>query len=342
MKKEKLISFLLSHKRDVVILSLAFIPALAALIYLGSQLIAHASFGIWGDSSLVHACEDSRGRITIVAAGASCNTNETQVTWLKDVDAGTGLTITRSSSGATLSLANTNADGWNAANETWTYASSDAPTYTFTVSGDETSKYSPGMRVKLTQTSTKYFLITAVSYSSPNTTVTLYGGTDYSLANATITNPYYSTAKAPQGFPLDPSKWTVEVTNTSDNSQASPTAGTWYNMGSLSIDIPIGVWNVSWNALLYSTVSSSTQASIYGTLSLTNSSEDKDFTALDQVTGASANMNTYSNETRSKTLNLTSKATYYLNEKTGSSGISTIGIQGGLSTTVLRAVSAYL
>jgi len=75
-------------------------------------------------------------------------------------------------------------DGWRAAGETWTYASADDPTFTFTISGDKTSKYSPGMRIKLTQTTVKYFIITAVSYSAPNTTVTVYGGTDYDLVNA--------------------------------------------------------------------------------------------------------------------------------------------------------------
>ncbi|WP_442766606.1 hypothetical protein, partial [Mitsuokella multacida] len=102
-------------------------------------------------------------------------------------------------------------DAW-IAGETWTYLGADAPTYTFTISGDKTSKYSPGMRIKLTQTTVKYFIIVAVSYSYPNTTVTIYGGTDYTLENAAITDPYYSMVKAPAGFPLDPAKWTVSAT----------------------------------------------------------------------------------------------------------------------------------
>jgi hypothetical protein len=95
-------------------------------------------------------------------------------------------------------------NGWIPAGETWTYNSADDPTYTFTISGDKTDKYSAGMRIKLTQTTAKYFIITKVAYSSPNTTITVYGGTDYDLANAAITSPYYSTQKAPQGFPLNP------------------------------------------------------------------------------------------------------------------------------------------
>jgi hypothetical protein len=82
-------------------------------------------------------------------------------------------------------------------------------------------------RVRLLQGSVKYFIVTGVSYSSPSTTLTLYGGTDYDLANSPIIEPYFSMAKAPFGFPLDEAKWRVESLVTSDSSQASPAAGTW-------------------------------------------------------------------------------------------------------------------
>lgn len=88
-------------------------------------------------------------------------------------------------------------DGWIPVGETWTYASAT----TFTISGDKTGKYQKGDKIKLTQTSVKYFYVVGVSYSSPNTTVTVTGGSDYSLANATITSPFYSKAESPQGFP---------------------------------------------------------------------------------------------------------------------------------------------
>lgn len=88
-------------------------------------------------------------------------------------------------------------DGWISVSQTWTYASAS----TFTIVGDYTGTYQVGDRVKLTQTTAKYFYITAVSYSAPNTTVTLTAGSDYSLANAAITSPYFSRAVLPYGFP---------------------------------------------------------------------------------------------------------------------------------------------
>lgn len=47
--------------------------------------------------------------------------------------------------------------GWITAGETWTYASADSPSFTFTISGDKRDKYSVGMKIKLTQGSVKYF-----------------------------------------------------------------------------------------------------------------------------------------------------------------------------------------
>lgn len=90
-------------------------------------------------------------------------------------------------------------DGWiDDSAETWTYASAT----TFTVAGDLTSKYTAGTRIKLTQSATvKYFVVVGSSYGAPNTTVTVTGGDDYSIANSTISANYHSYAANPQGYP---------------------------------------------------------------------------------------------------------------------------------------------
>lgn len=95
----------------------------------------------------------------------------------------------------TLSLVGT-FDGWVGANETWTYATAQ----TFTVSGDVTAKYTKGTRLKFTQTTVKYAVVVGSSYGAPNTTVTILTNTDYTIANAAITSPYYSYMD-PQGYP---------------------------------------------------------------------------------------------------------------------------------------------
>lgn len=89
------------------------------------------------------------------------------------------------------------ADGWTTDADTWTYASAT----TFTVPGDQTAKFSKGTRLKLTQTTVKYFVVVASSYGAPNTTVTITGGDDYTFANAAVSANYYSYAVNPQGYP---------------------------------------------------------------------------------------------------------------------------------------------
>ena len=90
-----------------------------------------------------------------------------------------------------------NWDGWIDANETWTYASATS----FTISGDLTGKYQKGDKIKLTQTTVKYFYVVSVSYSAPNTTITITSGTDYTLVSAAISANFYSKVENPQGFP---------------------------------------------------------------------------------------------------------------------------------------------
>lgn len=93
-------------------------------------------------------------------------------------------------------------EGWIAAGETWTYASSTS----FTVTGDQTAKYRTGVRIRLKQGgSFKYFVVVTSSYSNPTTTVTVQDaidGSTYTVANAAITDNAYSMALMPQGFPL--------------------------------------------------------------------------------------------------------------------------------------------
>lgn len=88
-------------------------------------------------------------------------------------------------------------DGWAASGETWTYAS----TTSFTISGDKTSKYAVGDKIKLTQTTTKYYYVTGVTYSAPNTTINVIGYNTFPLTNSAITSPYYSKVSSPSLFP---------------------------------------------------------------------------------------------------------------------------------------------
>lgn len=84
-------------------------------------------------------------------------------------------------------------DGWIRVKDTWAYASAT----TITVPAGAASRYSVGDKIKLTQTTAKYFYVVSIA----DTVLTVTGGTDYTVANAAITLPYYSKAASPVGFP---------------------------------------------------------------------------------------------------------------------------------------------
>ncbi len=97
-------------------------------------------------------------------------------------------------------------DGWWTRSETWTRLSNT----TFRVAGDQTAIFTPGTKIKVTQTSTKYFYVVSSSYASPYTTVTITGGSDYSLT-ANPSARWISYQANPQGFP-DWFNWAPTVT----------------------------------------------------------------------------------------------------------------------------------
>jgi hypothetical protein len=84
-------------------------------------------------------------------------------------------------------------DGWINVSSTWSYASAT----TITVPTGAASLYQMGDKIRITQTTVKYFYIIGVA----DTLLTVTGGSDYSVANAAITVKAYSHASNPMGFP---------------------------------------------------------------------------------------------------------------------------------------------
>jgi hypothetical protein len=232
-------------------------------------------------------------------------------------------------------------DGWNTVGETWTYASADDPVYQIYASGNVTADadYKAGNKVKCTNDSSEFygFIVKVGSYDSGNdrTPVDFYGGTDYNLANSAITSPYVSKVKSPDGFPLSPIKWTVSFSDTSSRSQASPTQNVWYNLGSLTVNIPIGIWFVSYQVPAQS---SHATARSYVTLSTANNSEsDSTFTTYGGApTSVIDTFNT------SKVLDLSAKTAYYFNMKTSASGASSIAFPNDQVPLRFSATIVYL
>ena len=129
--------------------------------------------------------------VTASTYGDSSNVAQVTVNAKGIVTAASSVSITGSGGVA-------GADGWVTDTNSPTYAS--ATTFTAGAS-DLTAVYSPGTRIKLTQTTVKYFVVASSSFGAGTTTVTITAGTDYTLANAAITNPFYSYMENPQGYP---------------------------------------------------------------------------------------------------------------------------------------------
>mgnify|MGYP006921390673 FL=1 len=244
--------------------------------------------------------------------------------------------------------------GWMPGTGTWSYSSADSPTFVISVNADMTGIISVGMRIKLTQTTVKYFIVTAVgAYSAGATLITVYGGTDYTLANAAITLPYHSSMKSPLGFPVDPNKWTVTTSDTGNAAKATPTMATWYGGAGLSptgasISIPIGAWFVEYAATVDMTATLAAVGTVGGriTLSTANNSESdaimsKSFaTVFPIVTGGV--LRVPFSLSPAKKLVLASKTTHYLNIYANVSVITALNVRGDLFTTVISARCAYL
>jgi hypothetical protein len=225
-----------------------------------------------------------------------------------------------------------------------TRTTSDDPTYIITFAGvDLTGKISVGMRLRWVQNSTvRYAIVTAISYST-NTTLTLYGGTDYNVETTPtypISNFAYSGAKTPLGFPANPEKWTVEVTDTANRSQSSPVVNTWYNLGSVSINIPLGLWGVGYSVKANASHGSvgTTQFNVtLSTAPTTNSNPefargfaDANASAITMSLGAE------------NLMSLSVKDTYYFNTQGQVRVYTSINNYNASATLTIKAVCAYL
>lgn len=99
------------------------------------------------------------------------------------------------------------------------------------------------------QNTTEYAIITNVSYSAPNSTVTVFTGTDYNIPNLTMENPYYSTHKTPYGFPAVEGKWQTTYLLRANVTLSSSTS--YANLTGISFPINKGLWSFSYAASVY-------------------------------------------------------------------------------------------
>lgn len=93
-------------------------------------------------------------------------------------------------------------DGWTPCGENWAYS---AATQIYT-DHDARDKYAKGDKITFVQIDggvplRKFFYVTSVTYSTPNTTINLTGGTDYTVTNVAVREGYFSKQATPRDFP---------------------------------------------------------------------------------------------------------------------------------------------
>ncbi len=88
--------------------------------------------------------------------------------------------------------------GWIKSAYTWVYVSSTS----FKIVGvDIRSSFPVGTKIWLYQSGNKYFYVISAAMSGSDTLITVSAGSDYTIANAAIIDPYYSYMLNPVGFP---------------------------------------------------------------------------------------------------------------------------------------------
>lgn len=164
--------------------------------------------GVGYDSTLTVISDAHLGKYSQVILQAKNNGDVTGAPTLTLSNDGTSKTMTadvdifevNGGIDASQDISASRFSGWNVINHTLTYASAS----TFTVNGDLTALYTKGLKLRWVQTTTKYGSVLSSSYSSGTgkTTVTIAVNTDFTIANAAITSPYFSRVRNPVGWPI--------------------------------------------------------------------------------------------------------------------------------------------
>ena len=184
-----------------------------------------------------------------------------------------------------------------------------------------------------------YGIVTGISGTTVNVQVPA-GNTLPTVGG--ISSLSYSTYSKPYGFPSDPAKWTVEVTNSNDR---TTTGNTSWNSLTDTIVLPIGSWSVRFKSPME--VASPAATATYrglATLSSDASTETNPQTTISaSVKPSSAAVSASGNIGFSEsTVTTTSSTTFTVMGKVTTS-TATLALYGSTTSPILiRAVCAYL
>ena len=246
-------------------------------------------------------------------------------------------------SGQTMTGSETSLEGFWSLNGVLTDLSANANTLTASGGALATATDSPFGQDSngVTAGTTDYALVMKVSTTTA--TVQVPEGCTIPTSGG-VSAVAYSTATSPFGFTLDKGRWEVGTYIKITTLQNSPVASTWYNMTSTSgtsggsyLTVPVGQWDVSYDALCQITGTTNTIA--LNTLSKASSTEDdKDYTDRFGQAGAITSM--LQKTGRSKRQSLSIATPFYLNTSTDQASVSNVNNIGSSATTRILATPA--
>ncbi len=191
---------------------------------------------------------------------------------------------------------------------------------------------------------TEYGIITKVNYAASNTTVTLFTGTDHTIPNGTMTNPFSSNQAVPYGFPASRGKWTVSTFIRISATSSTPAGDTWYmpNAG-YALSIPTGDFIIEYVATYRASATGAPWVVGRTTMSTVTNAETipelTTYQSKDDATSGAITLNTEFN--RNHPVSLTSATWFYLLGLSIAGG--SIGASNGFQpNVVLKAECAYI
>lgn len=187
---------------------------------------------------------------------------------------------------------------------------------------------------------TEYGIVMANSFST-NTTLTVQVPEGYSLpTSGGIGTVSYSTQKTPYGFISDESKWTLTTISRGSNiNNGASTGDTYYNVGSMSLSVPVGVFKLTANINVQATMGAATS---HGAAAAIGSSagNSKD---VAQATGAySASADVRASCYMNAFVRPTTATSYYINIASVDQNATNLYLVGATQDCILTAECTYV
>jgi hypothetical protein len=187
--------------------------------------------------------------------------------------------------------------------------------------------------------SVEYGIITNASYSLPNTTLTIFTGTDYNIPNGALANFYYSSTRAPYGFPGG-DKWLVDALVRVSVAVAIGATGTWFDTNH-KLSVPTGAWKLMHEGAYSQANSSNGSTQLSTTLTGATAGRLTDLATYLFNTVASAGYIVTAH--REKSINISAQEIYTLQAWVGAgAGSITAPIRGDVADSYIKAECLYL